>query len=187
MKLWGGRFSRKMDEEAWKFNASIDFDKRLGPQDVRGSMSWAKALNKAGLLSHEEVSQILEGLGRIAAELEKGEFEFQPSDEDIHTAVERRLGELIGPLAGKLHTGRSRNDQIATDLRLWLLDHLPLLDQSFRELQEALDLPAVPNIIEPAVDKVLKQALLALASWAVDALVDQYNQDGTFIHKPDNS
>jgi argininosuccinate lyase len=138
MTMWGGRFSGKLDPAAWRLNASLDFDQRLAPQDVRGSLAWAGALKEVGLLSAEECEQIYQGLETVAAEFEHGEFAFQESDEDIHTAVERRLGELIGPLAGKLHTGRSRNDQVATDLRLWLLEHLPQLDAALVVLQAAL-------------------------------------------------
>jgi argininosuccinate lyase len=105
---------------------------------VRGSLAWARALQKAGVISNDEEQQIHAGLQAIQVEFEQGTFAFQESDEDIHTAVERRLGELIGPAAGKLHTGRSRNDQVSTDLRLWLLDHIPELDATIAGLQQAL-------------------------------------------------
>jgi argininosuccinate lyase len=138
MTLWGGRFSTNLDPSAWKLNASIGFDRRLAIQDVRGSIAWANAITQAGLLSAGECAEIISGLERIAAEITANSFESQPSDEDIHTAVERRLGELIGPEAGKLHTGRSRNDQVATDFRLWVMDALPGLDAALRELQAVL-------------------------------------------------
>jgi argininosuccinate lyase len=138
MKLWGGRFTQGLDPQAFALNASIDFDRRLALQDVRGSLAWARALVKAGVLSPQSGAQIVAGLQSIKNEFEAGQFEFQPSDEDIHTAVERRLGELIGPAAGELHTGRSRNDQVATDLRLWLLDNLPALDGALAQLERAL-------------------------------------------------
>ncbi len=138
MKLWGGRFSGSLDPAAWELNASIGFDQRLAHQDVRGSLAWARALEKANVLSPAECTGLCHGLETILKEFEAGAFPFQESDEDIHTAVERRLGELIGPLAGKLHTGRSRNDQVATDLRLWLLDHFPRLEEALVGLQSAL-------------------------------------------------
>jgi argininosuccinate lyase len=138
MTLWGGRFRGKLDPAAWKLNASLGVDQRLAAQDVRGSLAWVITLEKAGVLSPKEGAQIRQGLQVIRKELEEGVFIFQESDEDIHTAVERRLGELTGPLGGKLHTGRSRNDQVATDFRLWLLDHLPVLESHFIELQNAL-------------------------------------------------
>jgi argininosuccinate lyase len=138
MTLWGGRFSTKLDEAAFLLNTSLPFDKRLAIQDVKGSVAWADALTQAGVLTQAESSQIISGLGAVAAEFESGSFAFAESDEDIHTAVERRLGELIGPLAGKLHTGRSRNDQVATDFRLWMLDNLPSLSAAIRTLQSTL-------------------------------------------------
>ena len=136
--LWGGRFSTELNEQAFLLNASLPFDKRLAMQDVRGSLAWAEALAQAGVLTADESSRILSGLRAVEAELESGSFAFADSDEDIHTAVERRLGELIGPLAGKLHTGRSRNDQVATDFRLWMLETLPKLDSAIAGLQSAL-------------------------------------------------
>jgi len=122
----------------WDLNASIGFDQRIALQDVRGSQAWAEALESAGILSSEEKAQICEGLQQIEAEFRSQSFAFAPKDEDIHTAVERRLSELIGTTAGKLHTGRSRNDQVATDFRLWLMDHLPTLDAALAGLQAEL-------------------------------------------------
>ena len=138
MTLWGGRFSEKMDPQAWALNASIAFDQRLALQDVRGSQAWVGALRQAGVLNEQEHEQIQNGLKAVLQEFEQGQFRFVESDEDIHTAVERRLGELTGAVAGKLHTGRSRNDQVATDLRLWLMDHLPRLGDAVAGLQQAL-------------------------------------------------
>jgi argininosuccinate lyase len=135
MTMWGGRFGESMDPQAWALNASISFDQRLAPQDVRASLAWAGALGRAGVLLPDEADKIRAGLQAIATEIEAGNFAILDSDEDIHSAVERRLGELIGPLAGKLHTGRSRNDQVATDLRLWLMDGLPALNQALVGLQ----------------------------------------------------
>jgi argininosuccinate lyase len=136
--MWGGRFKTGLDEKAWALNASIGFDRRMALQDVRGSLAWAGALEGAGVLAPEERQAICAGLRQVEGELERGEFIFKESDEDIHSAVERRLGEIVGPLAGKLHTGRSRNDQVATDLRLWLLDQLPHLEAEIVALQSAL-------------------------------------------------
>lgn len=138
MTLWSGRFSTKLNEQAWALNTSLPFDKRLALQDVRGSIAWAGALQQAGILNHEEHEQIVNGLNAIAEEFAKATFTFVESDEDIHTAVERRLTEVIGSVAGKLHTGRSRNDQVATDLRSWMQDSLPLLDDSIKGLQSAI-------------------------------------------------
>ena len=108
MTLWGGRFTGKLDPQAWALNASLGFDRRLALQDVRGSVAWAQALEKAGVLTPAESTQIRAGLKTIRGEFERQEFAFQASDEDIHTAVERRLGELIGPAAGRNRSKRSR-------------------------------------------------------------------------------
>ncbi len=138
MTLWSGRFSTKLDDQAWNLNTSLLVDQRLAIQDVEGSLAWANALHRAGLLTDKEHASISLGLVTIKAEFSSGRFAFAPSDEDIHTAVERRLTELVGDAAGKLHTGRSRNDQVATDFRLWMLGAIPALDIALKELQSAL-------------------------------------------------
>ncbi|XP_065665105.1 argininosuccinate lyase [Hydra vulgaris] len=120
-KLWGGRFTSKVHPDMNRFNSSINIDKRLWEEDLLGSVAYAKGLVKVGLLTEEEGKLICEGLDTVATEWCQDKFILKPSvDEDIHTANERRLKELIGDVAGKLHTGRSRNDQVATDTRLWL-------------------------------------------------------------------
>lgn len=138
MTLWSGRFTGKLDAAAWLLNTSLPFDQRLAAQDARGSMAWAGGLFKAGLLTEAEHAAILDGLNQIAGEFAQNAFTFHESDEDIHTAVERRLGELIGATAGKLHTGRSRNDQVATDFRLWMLEAIENLHSSICTLQSTL-------------------------------------------------
>lgn len=135
MKLWGGRFSENLHSLAAKMNSSLAFDQRLAEVDIRGSKAWAKALAGVGVLNQEELNLILWGLEKIEEEFKESSFVFTESDEDIHTAVERRLKEIIGPSAGKLHTGRSRNDQVATDFRLWMLETIPHLDSQISELQ----------------------------------------------------
>jgi argininosuccinate lyase len=137
-KLWGGRFSQGLDPLAHQFNASLPFDQRLWSQDIRGSLAWTMALARVGVVSPVESVQIASGLERIHDEFAFGTFAFAPGDEDIHTAVERRLTELIGPVAGKLHTGRSRNDQVATDFRLWVMEAEDRVIAQLRELQRAL-------------------------------------------------
>jgi len=133
-KLWGGRFTGATDPLMDKFNESLPFDKRMWAQDITGSQAYAKALNRAGLLNDDEATTIVEGLSSVAEEWAAGAFEIKPGDEDIHTANERRLVELIGPVGGKLHTGRSRNDQVATDTRLWLYNELQIIRASLHEL-----------------------------------------------------
>ncbi len=138
MTMWGGRFQAETDELMRQFNDSIRFDRRLYRADVQGSIAYAGALARAGLISAEEREELTAGLEQVRAEFDAGTFQIQPGDEDIHTAVERRLGELVGPAAGKLHTGRSRNDQVATDLRLYLLDEINALHKGLMTLQEAI-------------------------------------------------
>jgi len=138
MPLWSGRFEGRLDPTAWEVNASLPVDQRMALQDVRGSLAWTAALVKAGALTQNEGDLITRGLKEIAAEFTADEFEFRPSDEDIHTAIERRLIERIGSTGGKLHTGRSRNDQVATDFRLWLMDNATALLAKVKRLQSAL-------------------------------------------------
>jgi argininosuccinate lyase len=150
MTLWGGRFTQSLDSLAWALNASLPVDQRMAIQDVDGSLAWAVAIHKAGILSDEEHASISLGLDTVKGEFASGQFIFLPSDEDIHTAVERRLTELIGSPAGKLHTGRSRNDQVATDFRLWMLQAIPELNSAFRLLQSALIEQAEKAIPHPS-------------------------------------
>ncbi|KAI9503496.1 argininosuccinate lyase [Coemansia spiralis] len=137
-KLWGGRFSGATDPLMEAFNESIHFDRRMHAADIRGSQAYAKALQKQGILTADEQQTLDRGLSAVLEEWAAGTFELRPGDEDIHTANERRLGEIVGSVAGKLHTGRSRNDQVATDMRLWLLDELKQMLGFLRELVGAL-------------------------------------------------
>ena len=114
------RFDQPQDPLFAQINASISFDRRLWREDITGSIAHAGALLRAGVLDEDEHRRLVEGLGKVAGELERGEFPFAEDDEDIHMAVERRVTELVGPLGGKLHTARSRNDQVATDLALYV-------------------------------------------------------------------
>ncbi|XP_029030337.1 argininosuccinate lyase [Betta splendens] len=133
-KLWGGRFVGDTDPVMEKFNASIAYDQRMWDADIRGSKAYVKALEKAKLVTAHEMEQILQGMDQISEEWSKGVFVIKPGDEDIHTANERRLKELIGAPAGKLHTGRSRNDQVVTDMRLWLRDAISTLTEHALQL-----------------------------------------------------
>ncbi|XP_064648237.1 argininosuccinate lyase-like [Lineus longissimus] len=133
-KLWGGRFTGKTDPIMEKFNASIGFDKRIWKEDIKGSQAYVKALEKVHIVTKEEMTTILDGLEKVAKEWDSGNFALQPADEDIHTANERRLKELIGEPAGKLHTGRSRNDQTAVDMRMWMKSALATIRVYVMEL-----------------------------------------------------
>lgn len=169
MRLWGTEEKPSMDSAFERLNASLPFDRRLYPQDIRGSIAWARALARAGLLSPEELEQIVAGLEAVRAELETGAFVFAPTDEDIHTAVERRLTEHIGPVAGKLHTGRSRNDQVATDLRLFLMEAWPTLEGGVRALEEALLAQAEAHIdlIMPGYTHLQRAQPIRYAQWCL--------------------
>ena len=134
-KLWGGRFDQPTDPRMDQLNKSIGFDARLWEVDIIASQAYANAICEAGVLSEAERDQIVNGLEKVFEEWDEGRFVIRPEDEDIHTAVERRLTELIGPVAGKLHTGRSRNDQVATDLRLYLCNALQSLEGLLNDLQ----------------------------------------------------
>ena len=137
-KLWGGRFTDRPDEQMRRFGDSIGFDLRLWEADITASIAYAKALARADLIDEDERYALLEGLARVRTELADGKFVVKPDDEDVHTAIERRLGDLIGPVAGKLHTGRSRNDQVATDTRLYLRSQVANLRQLLARLQRAI-------------------------------------------------
>ena len=167
MTLWGGRFKDGLDAKAWRLNTSIGVDYRMGEQDVRGSQAWARQLVQVGVLKREEHVTIAEGLNQILQEIQKAEFSCHASDEDIHSAVERRLEELVGPVAGKLHTGRSRNDQVATDFRLWLLDHLPALDEALATFQATLVQRAEQDLdfIMPGYTHTQRAQPVLLAHW----------------------
>ncbi len=138
MSLWGGRFSEPSADDLKRLNDSIGFDIRLYREDIEGSMVYAQAIADAGVIAQEEAQTIIAGLRQVKREFDAGAFSIQPGDEDIHTAVERRLTEMIGEAAGKLHTGRSRNDQVATDFRLWSMRAADRLADELRRLQMAL-------------------------------------------------
>ena len=137
-KMWGGRFAMSPAELMVEINASIGFDKAMAPQDIAGSRAHAEMLARQGIISKADSREILKGLEQIRGEIERGEFEFSEKLEDIHMNVESRLAELIGPAAGRLHTARSRNDQVALDFRLYVRDSLDQFDRLLQELQWAL-------------------------------------------------
>src|SRR5262245_7979331 len=138
VKAWAGRFEAPTAPPVEAFTTSLPVDRRLWPHDVRGSVAHVRGLVRARLLGRAEGARLERGLGRVARELEANRFRFLPGDEDIHMAIERRLTELVGPLGGKLHTGRSRNDQVALDLRLWLRAECDTTDARLAALQRAL-------------------------------------------------
>ncbi len=136
--LWGGRFAGGPAEIMRRINASIEFDKRLYAEDIAGSKAHCAMLVAQNIMSPEDGAAIIKGLEQIRLEIEDGSFVFSAELEDVHMNIEARLTELIGPAAGRLHTARSRNDQVATDLRLWLRGAIDRLDLAMRDLQHAL-------------------------------------------------
>lgn len=137
-KMWGGRFGEGPDRIMEEINASIGFDQRFFAQDIEGSKAHCRMLAETGIISRADADQIIAGLDAVLAEIEGGKFEFRRDLEDIHMNVESRLADLIGAAAGRLHTARSRNDQVATDFKLYIRDTLDHLDGQLRDLQEAL-------------------------------------------------
>ncbi len=148
-KLWGGRFQKPTAELVRQYHDSLPFDRRLYDQDITGSIAWAQGLVGAGVLTPAEADTIVDGLEEVRAEFARGTFAFAAGDEDIHTAVERRLTEIVGAVGGKLHTGRSRNDQVATDFRLWALGAIDQLRNYLAELQRALADSAAADLATP--------------------------------------
>src|SRR5271154_3055920 len=137
-KMWGGRFSERPDAIMEEINVSIDVDRHLYAQDIAASKAHATMLAAQGIITASDAKNIAKGLDTILSEIGKGTFEFKRALEDIHMNVESRLGELIGPAAGRLHTARSRNDQVATDFRLWIRDAVDGVDAALAAYQRAL-------------------------------------------------
>jgi argininosuccinate lyase len=168
-KLWGGRFSAEPAPEMDRLNRSLPVDLRLWREDVAGSQAWASAIAAAGVISHAEWLRLQAGLDRVAARLEAwtdGEWR-AARDEDVHSLVERLLYEEAGDVAGKLHTGRSRNDQVATDSRLWAVGAVARLDAALRELQRALleQAEAHRATVMPAYTHMQRAQPVSAAHW----------------------
>jgi argininosuccinate lyase len=137
-KMWGGRFQSGPDAIMEEINASIDFDKRLWAQDIRGSLAHLAMLEKQAIIAPADARAITQGLETVRGEIESGSFTFSRALEDIHMNVESRLAVIVGPAAGRLHTARSRNDQVATDFKLWVRDTIDDLDAQLKDLMTAL-------------------------------------------------
>ncbi|MFH0796454.1 MAG: argininosuccinate lyase [Candidatus Omnitrophota bacterium] len=177
-RMWGGRFSRKPTEKVEKFSTSLSVDYRLALYDIAGSIAHAKMLAKVGIIKEAEAEKIIAGLSEIKAEIEGSRFSTEPSDEDVHTAIERRLYEKIGEQAGKLHTGRSRNDQIALDERLYVKDLTGHLDRRLKSLQQAflLWLQKYPKVIMPAFTHLQHSQVILFSHWVL-AYVEMFQRD----------
>jgi len=178
MKLWGGRFSKETAKEVEEFTSSLSFDKRLYKQDIFGSIAHVKMLSKQGIISEKDAKAIIKALEEIKKEIEKGNFKFLPSDEDIHTAIERVLREKLGNIAAKLHTTRSRNDQIVLDMRLFLKEEIKEIIKLIQNLQKVLLNLAKKNIdiILPGYTH-LQRAQPVLLSHHLLAYVEMFKRD----------
>jgi len=174
-KMWGGRFGSRQDPLMEHMNVSIDFDWSLYPQDIAGSKAHVAMLAKKGIITAQDAKKITHGLDTILSEIRAGKFDFKRELEDIHMNVEGRLGELIGPAAGRLHTARSRNDQVATDFRLWVRDQIDGLDAVLADYQRVLATKALkyadavmPGFthLQPAQPVTLGHHLLAYVEMA---------------------
>ena len=137
-KTWSGRFSEPVSDLVKRYTASVFFDRRMAAQDIRGSLAHAKMLAHQGIIGAQDLADIERGMAQIAGEIERGEFEWSLDAEDVHLNIERRLTALVGDAGKRLHTGRSRNDQVATDIRLWLRDAIDAIDGLLRDFQKAL-------------------------------------------------
>jgi argininosuccinate lyase len=146
MKLWGGRFTEDTDQLVEDYTSSIRFDQRLAEYDIQGSIAHARMLGSTGIIGADEAAEIIEGLKGLLEDVRAGRVQFRIEDEDIHMNVERLLHERIGPVAGKLHTARSRNDQVALDMHLFLRDAIRAVQAGIRELQQALVGTAEANL-----------------------------------------
>ncbi|OGB95495.1 MAG: argininosuccinate lyase, partial [candidate division NC10 bacterium RBG_16_65_8] len=164
-KAWGGRFSTGTNKQVESFTASIDFDRRLAPHDIAGSIAHARMLGKCGILTKAEAEKIVGGLEEIREEITRGEFHFDPALEDIHMHVERRLTDKIGEVGGKLHTARSRNDQVALDLRLYLREAIQAIREGIRILQKVFAAKAEVhlNTVMPGYTHVQRAQPILLA------------------------
>jgi len=182
VKMWGGRFGREPDESFMEFSSSIAFDLPLYPYDIECTRAWSAALEEAGVLSADELASISEALDTVGSELDSGAFVLSPSDEDVHTAIERRLVELVGKQAGKVRTGRSRNDQIATDMRLFVIQECSRIKAAINTLQSALIDKAedCAGIAIPGHTH-LQQAQPVLLSHALLAFVHMLNRDTSLL------
>ncbi|HSQ13898.1 MAG TPA: lyase family protein, partial [Candidatus Deferrimicrobium sp.] len=177
-KLWGGRFSGGTADSVEAFTASIAVDARLYRHDIVGSIAHAKMLGKQRIIPLRDAQKIVRGLAAIEREIENGKFEFSPADEDIHMNIERRLTEKIGSAGGKLHTARSRNDQVALDMRLYLRDEVAAILLLLKTLQRELAKAAKKNldVIMPGYTH-LQRAQPVLLSHHLLAYYDMFERD----------
>lgn len=183
MKLWGGRFTKETNELVNNFNASISFDQKFYKQDIQGSIAHATMLAAQGIISEDEGKQITDGLKGILSDIESGKLEITDEYEDIHTFMEATLIERIGDAGKKLHTGRSRNDQVALDMRLYTRDEVKNVDEEVRELMEV-----ILRIIKENVDTYmpgfthLQKAQPVTVAHHFSAYFEMFRRDRSRLH-----
>jgi argininosuccinate lyase len=179
-KLWGGRFTQPTHPLVEAFTVSTHYEARLVPYDIQGSVAHAKMLGKQGIVGKAEAARLVAGLGRILSEWKRGKFKLDPALEDVHGNVEARLKRLIGPLAGKLHSGRSRNDQVALDERLYLRDAAAMLKGRLREAQRAFLGLAEANFgaVMPGYTHLQRAQPILFSHWCL-AYVEMLERDAT--------
>src|ERR1700690_3232776 len=167
MRLWGGRFEGTTDERVAEFTRSIEVDRALALDDIAGSIAHVHGLGRADLLAADEVESLVHGLEALRGEVEAGEIVWDPALEDVHMNLEVALRARVGPVAGKLHTGRSRNDQVATDFRLWMLQSLPAVQTELESLQSELIARAeeANETLMPGYTHVQRAQPILLAHW----------------------
>jgi len=177
-KLWQGRFEQPTNKQVEEYTASIHFDSRLYRYDIEGSIAHCRMLGRCKIISHDEANLIIENLGEILREIERGKFEFESSQEDIHMAIEKRLLQRIGEVGGKLHTARSRNDQICLDMRLYIRDTVSQCVTLLQELKKALLTVAEQNIdVSMPGFTHLQHAQPVLLSHHMMAYVEMFSRD----------
>ena len=187
-KAWSGRFTEPTHPLVEKLNASIGFDCRLYRQDIVGSIAHARMLGRQKIIPKKDSAAIIRALKEIEGEIDKGKFKFRAEDEDIHMAIERRLIEKIGPAGGKLHTARSRNDQVATDFRLYIMDAIDETVLNLRKLQKAFVKQAKKHVdtIAPSYTHLQPAQPVRLAHWFL-AYYEMIDRDvARFVDAPEN-
>ncbi|WP_297456493.1 argininosuccinate lyase [Persephonella sp.] len=177
-KLWGGRFSEGTDEFVEEFTESVSFDKELALYDIKGSIAHARMLGKQGIIPQEDAEKIIKGLEEIKKEIEEGKFQWKKELEDVHMNIEKALIEKIGDVGGKLHTGRSRNDQVITAFRLYLKEETNNIIQLLRQLKKALLEKAkeTVDIVMPAYTHLQRAQPIRMAHYFL-AYLEMYNRD----------
>jgi argininosuccinate lyase len=191
-KLWGSRFTSKLNKLAQNFTFSIDYDHKLARYDCRGSIAHARMLGKQGIIPKKDAAKLVNGLKQLVKRIESGRYKFDPKSEDVHTDIQVKLKELIGAPADKLHTARSRNDQVALDVKLYCLDHISTIVAMIKDLQKSIvDFAGKNNgVIIPAYTH-LQSAQLVLMSHHMLAYVEMLQRDkdrlkGCFVRTDSN-